>query len=163
MIISQDLQFLLVVGLTMAFHGAMLLIQMHWGGMHAVQGASESRWKIGRYSEADVYRIMTAAIANLPAGLRNLRIRIAEERRPSAWTWLMFFWPGLKKTRPIILASGCLYYLEEDELQFVILHEIGHHVPQNRLGDGRPGSRIPRSPSIWPHLSREPISSRRRS
>lgn len=126
-------QFLICLGLITAYHGVMAVLSRYWGRSHLVQNETDSQWEIGRYSEADIYRVMASAAAKLPQRYQDLRIRIVDQRTPAAWTWLAFFWPGFTRTQPIILTSGCLYYLEEDELEFLILHEVGHHIPRHKL------------------------------
>jgi len=92
------------------------------------------RWRIGKYSEAELRELVDQATGDLPPRMRRWKVCIADAREVAAWTWLNVFRPAATGTKTIVLTSGSLYYLERDELKAVLLHEIAHHWPAHRLG-----------------------------
>jgi len=103
------------------------------GRPEAWLGREGNRWRVGKYDEALVRRVVEEATQGLPAPLRRLRVRITKDRFPTAWTRLSLVWPVWNARKDISITSGSLHYLEPDELQAVLLHEIGHHDRQNRI------------------------------
>jgi Zn-dependent protease with chaperone function len=114
------------------FHGLPLLLGRILARVKARVGPDGDRWRIGKYSEAELRAVIRTATAGLPALLRRTRVEISEIRCATAWTWLSFFRLDARQAKPIVLTSGSLHYLERDELMAVLLHEIGHHMPENR-------------------------------
>jgi len=89
-------------------------------------------WSIGKYSEEDVRRLAAEITSRLEPKLQRPRIVIAENRATRGWTWLSFLWPGRELHKTVWITAGALHYLEPDELQALIAHEIAHHMPSNR-------------------------------
>jgi Zn-dependent protease with chaperone function len=114
------------------FHGLPLL-ERWFTKVEAEVSASGNRWRIGKYSEAELRSLFEEAMADLPPRLRRARVCITEHRAVAAWTWLAVFRPSAVWNKPVVLTSGSLHYLERDELMAVLLHEIAHHVRGNRV------------------------------
>lgn len=121
-----------LAGVLAWFHGVPLLGAWFTKVVATVHPAGDS-WRIGKYSEADLRQLIHKATADLPPRIRRSRVCIVDLRCPAAWTWLSVFWPT-QRAKPIMLTSGSLHYLEPDELTAVLLHEIAHHLTENRVG-----------------------------
>ncbi len=115
------------------FHGLSFLLASWPTKVAARVNPSGDRWRIGRYSEAEVRQLVHEATDGLPSRFRRLRVCIADVRSVAAWTWLNAFWPSADRNKTIVLTSGSLHYLERNELIAVLLHEVGHHLPDNRV------------------------------
>jgi Zn-dependent protease with chaperone function len=115
------------------FHGFPHLFWRWAIPTEAVLKASGDQWRIGRYSEAELRALLNEATMNLPPRLRRIRVRIVKERSTAAFTKLSVLWPDWGRPKAISITSGSLYYLEPDELKAAVLHEIGHHLRENRI------------------------------
>ena len=93
-----------------------------------------NEWRIGRYARSDVLAAFDQATAELPRRMRRATVRIAKMRGVQGWTALNLIWPGWGRAPVVRISSGSLHYLEPCELQALLLHEVGHHAPRNRLG-----------------------------
>ena len=115
------------------FHGLPLCLGRWLTKTAARVHPSGDGWRIGKYSEAELRQLIEEATASLPPWVRRLSVCIVDVRCVAAWTWVSIFRPTADLTKPIVLTSGSLYYLERDELMAVLLHEIAHHLPRNRM------------------------------
>ena len=114
------------------FHGLPLCLGRWLTKVAARVRPTGDRWRIGKYSEAELRCLIEEATTGLPPRVQRLRVCIADVRGVAAWTWLSVFWTRVDWTKPIILTGGSLHYLEPDELIAVLLHEIAHHLRKNR-------------------------------
>jgi len=57
---------------------------------------------------------------------------VADYRGTAGWTWFSLLYSGRRRYNVIWVSAGALHYLEPDELQGLIAHEIGHHDSANR-------------------------------
>jgi Zn-dependent protease with chaperone function len=89
-------------------------------------------WTVGKYSEAQVREAARQCTRTLPAKLREPRIVIGDCRGTTGWTWLSLLWPGRQRHKTVWISAGALHYLEPEELQALIVHEIAHHDAGNR-------------------------------
>ena len=89
---------------------------------------------IGRYTGAEILTAFERATGGLPSRLRRIRVRVAKVRGIQAWTALNLIWPGWGRAPAVTVSSGALHYLEQRELEALLLHEVGHHVSRHRLG-----------------------------
>jgi Zn-dependent protease with chaperone function len=92
-----------------------------------------NRWQIGKYSEAQLRRLIEDVERFVPIRLRRIKVGIVDFRETQAWTYLSVLWPTWAGCKPIQLTSGSLHYLEPEEIRATLLHEIGHHAPGNRI------------------------------
>jgi len=99
-------------------------VRVGWFGNH---------WRIGKYSEAQLREIVDEVERVVPITLRRIKVGVVDTREVQAWTTLSVLWPTWARYKPIQLTSGSLHYLEPDEIQAVLLHELGHHAPGNRI------------------------------
>jgi Zn-dependent protease with chaperone function len=91
------------------------------------------RWTIGNYSEAELRVLANNVTKDLPTHLRRIRVVVADLRNVAAWTWLDILSPANRSTKQIVVTSGSLHYLQPDEMQAVLMHEIAHHDSKNRV------------------------------
>jgi len=115
------------------FHGVSFLLDSWLMKVTARVNPRGDRWQIGKYSEAKLRHLIHEATDGLPSRLRRLSVCIADVRSVAAWTWLNAFWPRADRNKTIVLTSGSLHYLEREELIAVVLHEVAHHLSQNRV------------------------------
>ncbi len=99
-------------------------VHVGWFGNH---------WNIGKYSEAQLREIVDEAERVVPITLRGIKVGVVDFREAQAWTSVSVLWPTWARYKPVQLTSGSLHYLDPDEIRAVLLHEIGHHAPGNRV------------------------------
>lgn len=99
-------------------------VHVGWFGNH---------WRIGKYSEAQLREIVDEVERVVPLTLRRVKVGVVDSREVQATTSLSVLWPTWTRYKPIQLTSGSLHYLKPDEIQAVLLHEIGHHAPGNHV------------------------------
>ncbi len=90
-------------------------------------------WQVGKYTAKEIRSLLVDVTSGLPWSLRNPRLVVDERRDTTGWTRLALF--GLRWWRPntVWVSSGSLHYLERDELEALVLHEVGHHARENRI------------------------------
>ena len=94
------------------FHGLPLLLARLLAKVEARVGRHGDRWRIGKYSEAELRAVIREATAGLPAPLRRTRVTVCDIRSATAWTWLSIFRLDARQAKRIVLTSGSLHYLE---------------------------------------------------
>lgn len=93
----------------------------------------EDRWRVGRYSEKEIRNLAKEVLDCLPINIGRIRIIVPEEKSSNAWTFLSGVISPFGCRKMVFLTAGSLHYLEPAELQAVLLHEVGHHLRQNRI------------------------------
>ena len=131
---DETMPFLLQIGMVLLFsHGFDIFSHRFLEKNSHRVSPTGNTWEIGNYSEKAIRDLAKETIQSIPPGYRNLTINIADCRHTTAWTFLTLLWPSRLISKRISITSGSLYYLSPPELKAILMHEIAHHFPSNRI------------------------------